>query len=186
MLKKIFILLLIVISFLFLATTIRLNSSKENRNIFSNLSFNNILDINMTNGSSKEIKEEIIGKLIIKKININNNLYKTTSKRNNVNKNITILENSIPPNKDDSIMFIAAHSGTGRVAYFRNLNKLEIGDIITLIYDNETYNYEVKNYWEEKKDGDISVFKEDKKQLILTTCSPDNEDMQLVINCVLK
>lgn len=187
MLKKIFLILTIFIFFLFLVTMLKINKNdKETKNIFENLPFSNISNLNITNASKKETKKEIVGRLIIKKLNIDNNLYQIGSKENNVDKNITILENSTSPEQEDSLLFIAAHSGTGNKAYFKNLDKLELGDEIILIYNNKTYTYEVKNYWEEKKDGDINFFKEDKRQLILTTCSPTKDDMQLVINCVEK
>ena len=108
------------------------------------------------------------------------------SKKNNVNENVTILENSITPDKEDSIMFIAAHSGTGKLAFFKDLDKLKEGDSITLIYKDQNYDYIVKDYWEENKNGYINVVKEDKKQLILTTCSPTKEDKQLIINATEK
>ena len=83
-------------------------------------------------------------------------------------------------------MIIAAHSGIGPIAYFQELNKLELNDEITLIIENKTYTYKVKDIWEEKKNGYINFNKENKKQLILTTCSPNKEGYQLVINCIEK
>ena len=127
-----------------------------------------------------------MSKIIIKKLNIKNNLYKKNSIHNNVDKNITILNDSIEPNKDNSILFIAAHSGTGKLAYFKNLDKLEINDEIIIIYDNKKYSYEVKEIWEEEKNGYIHVKKNEKKQLILTTCSPTKNNKQLIINCTIK
>jgi len=131
-------------------------------------------------------KEIPIGKLIIKKINIDNNLYKTTSKLNNVDKNITILNNSIEPNNKNSIMFIAAHSGNSDISYFKDLDKLNINDEIILFYKNKYYHYIINKIWEENKNGYIHVTKEDNKQLVLTTCSPKHENKQLIINSTLK
>ena len=190
MLKKIFISLILSISLLFFLTTLKLNKIDKKENVLNNLPINNFLNLNIAIGQKekekKEQESEIIGKLIIKKININNNLYNTSSKKNNVNENITILNNSIPPENENSIMFIAAHSGTGKLAYFKDLNKLKEGDEIGLIYDNKNYTYIVKNYWEEEKNGYINVLKEPKNQLILTTCSPDKENKQLIINAIAK
>ncbi len=193
MLKKIFIILILSISILFSLTTIKLNKNdKIKNNIFSNINLNNSIDIKLTKGIKQQEREkdktdnEIIGKIIIKKLNIANNLYKMESKKNNVNENVTILENSITPDKEDSIMFIAAHSGTGKLAFFKDLDKLKEGDSITLIYKDQNYDYIVKDYWEENKNGYINVVKEDKKQLILTTCSPTKEDKQLIINATEK
>ena len=193
MLKKIFIILILSISILFSLTTIKLNKNdKIKNNIFSNINLNNSIDIKLTKGIKQQEREkdktdnEIIGKIIIKKLNIANNLYKMESKKNNVNENVTILENSITPDKEDSIMFIAAHSGTGKLAFFKDLDKLKEGDSITLIYKDQNYDNIVKDYWEENKNGYINVVKEDKKQLILTTCSPTKEDKQLIINATEK
>lgn len=131
-------------------------------------------------------KEKPISKLIIKKINIHHNLYDIKSPHNNIEENITILEDSINPDQENSIMYIAAHSGTGKVAYFNNLDKLNIDDEIELIYKNKTYKYTINKIWEEEKNGYIHINKDNKKQLILTTCSPTKQNKQLVISSILK
>ena len=81
-------------------------------------------------------------------------------------------------------MFIAAHSGTGRLAYFKNLDKLQINDVIKLEYKNINYTYQIKDIWEIKKNGTINVEKENNTQLVLTTCSPNKEGYQLIINSI--
>jgi len=131
-------------------------------------------------------EDETIGKLIIKKININHNLYDINNPQNNVDKNIAILEGSVFPPSKESIIFIAAHSGTGKLAYFKDLDILNKDDQITLIYKNKNYNYIVKNKWETKKNGFIDIPKENNNQLILTTCSPNKDHKQLIINCIRK
>ena len=122
----------------------------------------------------------------INKINLKEKLYNINSKENNIEQNITILKESILPDKDNSIMFIAAHSGIGKIAYFEELDELKPNDEIILNINNKTYKYIVKEYWEEKKNGYINVNKESKKQLILTTCSPNKDNYQLIINCIEK
>ena len=52
--------------------------------------------------------------------------------------------------------------------------------------NNKQYIYIVKDIWEEPKNGYINVNKENKKQLILTTCSPTNSKKQLIVNCIEK
>lgn len=132
------------------------------------------------------VQKEEIGRIIIKKINLEKNLYEINSPQNTVEKNVTILKESTPPIEKESIMILAAHSGTGDIAYFNSLDKLELDDSITLIYKNKKYTYAVKNIWEEPKTGYINFNKEKGKQLILTTCSPTNRKKQLVINCIEK
>lgn len=86
------------------------------------------------------------------------------------------------PTEKNSIIFLAAHSGSGRIAFFKDLNKLKIGDTIELKYKKKIYHYQISNIWEEEKDGYIHVNKTNLKQLILTTCSPERENKQLIIN----
>lgn len=182
MLKKELLISLLII----LIYSISCNLIYNNSNTKEVTTIKNNNQIKISSGNKNEVTNEIIGKIIIKKINIKNNLYEKESIHNNVDKNITILNNSIEPTKDNSIMFIAAHSGTGKLAYFKDLDKLEINDEIILIYKNKEYKYEVKEIWEEDKNGYIHVKKEKKKQLILTTCSPTKNNKQLIINCTIK
>lgn len=130
--------------------------------------------------------DDSIGELIINKINLNQKLYSPTNHKNNIEENVTILKESIFPNEENSIVFLAAHSGTGKIAFFQNLNKLEIKDKIILNYQKHTYTYQVTNIWEENKTGTIHVSKKEKNQLILTTCSPNKENKQLVIESIQK
>lgn len=141
--------------------------------------------ISPTSTPQKLEDKEQIGYIKIEKLNLFQPLYKKESKHNNIEENITILEESIMPNEENSILFLAAHSGTGEIAYFQNLDKLKPKDIIKLKYKKNIYYYQVKNIWEEKKTGYIHVNKNEKKQLILTTCNPRNSSTQLSINCIL-
>jgi len=184
-LKYLFLLLFFIISFLIIYNT----NQKEVKTNNVNKQYKVIKKIN----NKKEVIEDIqnindssIGKLIIDKININSKLYDIDSEYNNVDKNITILKGSIEPSNPESIMFIAAHSGNWLFAYFRNLNKLNKEDKITLIYKNKTYYYQVLESYEIEKDGTLEITKLPQKQLVLTTCSPNNKSKQLIINCTIK
>lgn len=112
-------------------------------------------------------------------------LFKKESKYNNIEENVTILNESIMPEQDNSIIFLAAHSGTGNIAFFRHLDQLKQGDKIDLKYKDIIYHYQIDTIWEEKKKGYIHVNKTNKKQLILTTCSPKDDSKQLIINSSL-
>lgn len=126
-----------------------------------------------------------IAKLIIKKIGLENNLYDIGTKANQVDRNVTILKESTFPDKEESILFIAAHSGDGKIAYFKNLDQLEVKDIVEFIYHGDKYIYEVVNRYEREKDGYIELNRISKHQLVLTTCSPKKQGMQLIINTKL-
>lgn len=127
-------------------------------------------------------KTELFGTLIIKKINLKEDIYNIGNKNNTIEKHVTILEQSIIP----ELIIIAAHSGTGKIAYFERLDELKINDEITLINNKKKKTYIVKEIWEEKKNGYININKEKKNQLVLTTCSPKNNKYQLIVNCIIK
>ena len=92
-------------------------------------------------------------------------------------KNSQQVESKIP-----SIIVLAAHSGTGRNAFFKDLNKLNINDTINLTYTNNHYTYKVINIFEQDKSGYITINEKEYDQLFLTTCSY-NKNKQLIIEC---
>lgn len=147
-----------------------------------------LLFFNKSSETNHTIKKENekIGKLIINKINLKQDLYKIESKKNNIEENVTIMKESNYPNISNGILILAAHSGTGKIAYFEELDNLELKDNITIIYKNKKYIYQITKIWEQKKNGYIKIKKENKKQLILTTCSPKKKNTQLIINCIEK
>ena len=138
---------------------------------------------------SEEVKEEVkqpetynyVGVLEIPKINFKRGFLDIKDKNNNVNKNIQVLENSAMPNVNGGLLVIAGHSGSGRVAFFRNLYKLKENDQIYIYYENTKYIYQVQKYYEETKDGDISIDKNSESTLVLTTCSQTDKNKQIVI-----
>lgn len=143
---------------------------------------------NSHNSSTKNIipnikRNDVLATLRIDKINLNNPIYNLSDNRNNVEENVTILDESILPDNDNSIVFIAAHSGEGKIAYFNDLDKLDIGDRISFFYKNKEYKYIVSSIYEENRNGYIHVNKDDNKQLILTTCSK-HKNKQLIVNCI--
>ena len=131
-------------------------------------------------------QEKSIASIKIKKIQLNQPLYKIDSPNNTIEKNVTILKESILPEKENSIIFLAAHSGTGKIAYFEKLNLLQVNDEIIFTYKNKKYKYQIIEIWEEKKTGYININKTKEKQLVLTTCSPTNKNNQLIINSIQK
>ena len=124
--------------------------------------------------------------LIIEKINFKQPFYNINNENNTIEKNIEILQESIMPDKDNSIVFIAAHSGEGKIAYFNHLIDLDINDELILYYKNNYYKYNIIEKYEEKKYGYIDVDKTIEDQLVLTTCHPYKKNKQLVINAIKK
>ena len=133
-----------------------------------------------------EILEPPIGRIKIEKLNMNKPLYKMESNKNNVEENITILNGSTYPDIEQSTLFIAAHSGEGRIAYFKDLDQLKENDDIKIEYQGKEYIYQVTDIYEQPKNGYINGRIEKKRQLILTTCCPNKDNCQLIINCIEK
>ncbi len=164
--------LLLIIIFLLINThiiIIKKNNNKEPSNFF-------------INETTKLTKDNPIATIIINKIKLKENLYDINSKNNTIEKHVSFLKESDYPDKKHGTVIILAHSGIGKLAYFKNLDKLTLDDKVVLIYKNITYHYKVTKIIERVKDGTIR-FKEDKEKdnLILTTCKPHDSKKQLTI-----
>lgn len=143
----------------------------------------------ITSSDDQVLKEETsatsysyIGVLEIPSISVKRGFVESNNKYNNVNYNIQILDGSDMPNITNGNFIIAGHSGSGRVSYFKNLNKLNNDDVIYIYYENIKYTYKVVNKYLEIKDGDIVIHQNKNiSTLTLTTCSPDSKGNQLVV-----
>lgn len=124
--------------------------------------------------------ENYIGVLEIKKINLKRGFYSKTSKNNNVNRNIQVLNESDMPNIENGNVIIAGHSGSSYVSFFRNLNKLDLYDEAIIYFEGKQYNYQLKNEYEIDKTGQ-AVIKRNKEKSVLTliTCK-HNTNKQIV------
>lgn len=124
--------------------------------------------------------ENYIGVLEIKKINLKRGFYSKTSRNNNVNRNIQILNESDMPNIENGNVIIAGHSGSSYVSFFRNLNKLDLYDEATIYFEGKQYDYQLKNKYEIDKTGQ-AVIKRNKEKNVLTliTCK-HNTNKQIV------
>ncbi len=104
---------------------------------------------------------------------------------NNVNKNIQILRDSDYPNVENGNFMLAGHSGSGRTAYFKNLNKLKIDDEVSVYFDGKLYTYKVVNTYDIEKTGEASIVRNaEKTTLTLITCR-HNTNKQIIYICEL-
>lgn len=127
------------------------------------------------------LTQEFIAVLEIPKINLKKGLYEKTSPNNDVNRNIQILKESDMPGKINGNLLLAGHSGTGRTAYFRNLNSLLFKDEIYVYYQNKKYLYRVIDKYDITKTGKLKIKNYFGKQtLTLITCH-HKTDKQLII-----
>lgn len=130
----------------------------------------------------KQNKTNYIAILKIPKIDLERGLVDPNSYLNDVKYNIEIVEGSSMPNKKNSNLIIASHSGTARISYFRNLNKLTINDTVLLIYQNKTYKYKVVNKYEIEKTGTAKIIRDsDKTTITLITCKYKTNKQIVVI-----
>ena len=148
---------------------------------YENYLIENFFETNFNN-NTENINNKIqspnhyIGVLEIPKINLQKGFLDINNKNNNVNKNIEVLKYSNMP----SFIAIAGHSGNGLKSYFKNLYKLSILDDIYIYYDNKKYHYQVKDIYEQTKNGTIEINKTEDSELILT-----DKTKQIIISAAL-
>ena len=128
-----------------------------------------------------KVKYNYIAVLKIPKINLEKGLVEKNSKYNNINYGVQILKESDSPDVINGNVILAAHSGTANISYFRNLDKLDLGDDAIIYYQGSTYNYKVVKKYDVDKTGKINIKRDrNTSTLTLITCR-HNTDKQIVI-----
>lgn len=125
--------------------------------------------------------------LEIDAIDLRREIYEVDSKYNQVNQNILLHEASVmPTDEGNSHVILAAHSGNGAHAYFKDLYLLKISDTIKFYYQGKIWYYEIVDIEYQEKTG-ILYLREDFEQMItLITCTKGNRDAQTIYYGVLK
>lgn len=136
--------------------------------------------VEVENKKVDETNYDYIAVLEIPKINLKRGLSQDKY-YNNVNRNIEILKGSTMPNISKGNFILAGHSGSGRVAYFRNLNKLTIGDISYIYYGGIKYTYKVNNIYDVEKTGTATITRDLNKTTITMITCRHNTNKQIVI-----
>ena len=104
---------------------------------------------------------------------------------NNVDYNIQILKNSAMPDQRFGNVMLAAHSGNARISYFRNLDKLDINDNVSISYKGKIYSYKVVNIYDIEKSGKAQIIRnKNVSTLTLVTCR-HNTNKQMIVICEL-
>ena len=130
---------------------------------------------------SSKIAKEYIGYLEIKKINLKQGLVSKKSYYNNVKYNIQMLSTSDYPDRSLGNVILAAHSGTGYIAFFKNLYKLQVGDEAKITYKNYIYTYKIVNIYNVPKVGKVKIKRDvHKNTLTLITCTYNSKTEQTV------
>ena len=129
----------------------------------------------------KSITYNYIGTLEIDKLGLKRGFLDINSPYNNVNKNVTVIENSTMPDVENGNLILAAHSGNCWVCYFDKLHRLSIGDHASVNYNGYAYYYELKNVYNVPKTGTVEVKRDpDKTVLTLITCTHNSDTEQTV------
>ena len=127
--------------------------------------------------STTSYNKDLIGVLEIPEINIKVGFYNPSSSRNSVDYGIEILEHSNFPDEKGQL-YIAGHSGTGKLAYFEKLSKLAFGDTVNIYYKNKKYTYVLTYKDTQEKDGELSIHRTETYPLVLVTCTPTSKTTQ--------
>ena len=142
--------------------------------------------VEVENKNVDETNYDYIAVLEIPKINLKRGLSQDKY-YNNVNRNVEILKGSTMPNISKGNFILAGHSGSGRVAYFRNLNKLTIGDISYIYYGGIKYTYKVNNIYDIEKTGTATITRDlNKTTLTMITCRHNTNKQIILIAELLK
>lgn len=124
---------------------------------------------------------QIVGTLVIDKINFNKGFYPKDSELNQVDKNLLLVKESSYPNVANGNLIIAGHSGDAWNSFFNDLYKLSVGDTAKVIYQNKTYIYQFVNIYKVDKVGTISIYRNQKRTtLTLVTCTNNDSTTQTI------
>ena len=142
-------------------------------------------DENNLGTESKVLKNEVLeddylGIISIPKIGLRKKIYDIGSYRNDVDRNIEVLDSSKMPDVMGGNFILAAHNGNTSLGYFRDLHKLKVGDEVTIDYKNKNYVYEVSKIYDVLKTGEVAI-KRDKSQSTITLITCLGNDRQLVV-----
>ena len=141
-----------------------------------------IIKRNVIKDNKYNYNDTYIATLEIPKINLKRGLYAKDSILNDVDKQIAFLPNTEYPNNNSNTV-IVGHSGNSQYAYFNDLDKLDIGDIIFFYYDKIKYEFIIDNIYLVLKTGEVKVIKDENKMtLTLITCFKDNYQLVIVAN----
>lgn len=124
---------------------------------------------------------DYVAVLEIPSINLKRGLVSITSKYNNVNYNIQIIDSSTMPDVENGNLILAGHNGSSYISFFKNLYKLNINDKVYVYYNGVKYEYLISKYYDTDKDGNVEIYRDQNKTTItLITCKKNTKDKQIV------
>lgn len=166
---------------------LRIKNDYQVREYFKMIEFSGVDDLIslddrvLENTTIADEQRDYLGVLEIPKINLKRVFFDIDSKENDVNKNIELIKGSDMPSVKGGNLIIAAHSGDSYVSYFKTLDKLEIGDLAYVYYNDVKYIYKLFSKYEVLKTREIKVKRDNEKNILtLTTCNKLDEMLQMI------
>ena len=151
----------------------------ENEEIIQAEETNNEIKDENNKENNKTINYTAI--LEIPSINLKQGVVNSTKNFNSINYAISVDKHSNYPDKEGNFI-LYAHSGNSSIAYFRNLNKVNINDRVYVYYNGIKYEYIITNKYDIKKTGTANIIKSNiDKYITLITCNPNKDGYQIVI-----
>ena len=135
-----------------------------------------------TENSQKQVyRYNYIGYIEIPKIGVKRGFLDLSSRYNNVDYNVTVIQGSNYPDVTNGNLILAAHSGNCSYCYFDDLYKLSIGDSAYITYGGVKYSYKIVDIYEVEKTGTVAIYRDySKKVLTLITCTRNSTTKQTV------
>lgn len=143
-------------------------------------------DLYVEEDTKEKTKTNYIAVLEIPSINLKQGLVNSDDNFESINYAISIDANSTYPDQNGNFI-LYAHSGNSRIAYFKNLNKLNVDDEVYVYFNGIKYHYVINNKYNIEKTGTAKVITtKDDNYITLITCNQDKKGYQLVLVGILK
>ena len=120
--------------------------------------------------------------LEIPKVNLKKEVYPNDPVKNNVDKNIEVIEGSLMPDKIGGNLILASHSGNSSIAYFKHLDMLTYNDEFYVYYKNTKYKYVIGDIYDVEKSGYVEIKRDRSKNAVtLITCKKNTNKQTVFI-----
>ena len=130
---------------------------------------------------SEKVSYNYVGTIEISKIKLKRGFLDISSPYNNVDRNVTVIQQSSFPNVEHGNLILAAHSGNCSICYFDKLYKLSIGDKALVYYKNYKYSYKLVDIYNVPKTGEVEIKRDPGKTVLtLITCTHNSDTEQTV------
>ncbi len=136
---------------------------------------------NYTLPEKAEMKDGSIGVLTIEAIGISAPVYETDDEMEAMKKGIALYKTTCAWNGN---IGLCSHNGTASYCWFRDLHKLEKGDVVTYQTALGTRTYEVSEIKEIEETDWSMLGRTEDNRITMTTCIDDKPSKRLVVQAV--